>query len=200
VGFQLVGVFFHPSSFILYAPVSPLLLRRCRTRIFALPVNPVAALQLLSQERLMTQLGLDSSETGRLLDQARNGMPGGIDQLLTHHRPYLRQVVSLRLDPQLRARIDPSDVVQETQMEAVRRLDGYLQEPQMPFRLWLRQLAYDRLVMVRRKHAGAAQRSVERRPCPINHLRLWVNSFWPRTLHQANSSQRESWLDASRWP
>jgi RNA polymerase sigma-70 factor (ECF subfamily) len=134
----------------------------CRTRIFGHPVNPVAALQLLSQERLMTQIGLDSSETGRLLDRVRDGTPGGIDHLLTHHRPYLRQVVALRLDPQLRARVDPSDVVQETQMEAVRRLQGYLQEPPMPFRLWLRQLAYDRLMMVRRKHAGAAQRSVGR--------------------------------------
>jgi RNA polymerase sigma-70 factor, ECF subfamily len=110
----------------------------------------------------MTEPGLDSSETSRLLDQVRDGLPGGLDRLLTHHRPYVRQVVALRLDPQLRARVDPSDIVQEAQMEAVRRLDGYLQQPPMPFRLWLRQLAYDRLLMVRRKHAGAAQRSVER--------------------------------------
>jgi RNA polymerase sigma-70 factor (ECF subfamily) len=71
-------------------------------------------------------------------------------------------VVSLRLDPQLRARVDPSDVVQETQMEAVRRLRGYLDDEPLPFRLWLRQLAHDRLLMLRRRHVTAARRAVGR--------------------------------------
>src|SRR5207302_2069752 len=69
--------------------------------------------------------------------------------LFRSHRDYLRQLVALRLDPQLRARVNPSDVVQEAQMEAVRRLEGYLAWPALPFRLWLRQLTYDRLLMLR---------------------------------------------------
>jgi RNA polymerase sigma-70 factor (ECF subfamily) len=71
-------------------------------------------------------------------------------------------MVALRLDGQLRARVDPSDVVQEAQLEAVRRLDDYLEKSSLPFRLWLRQLAYDRLLMLRRQHLGAARRSVTR--------------------------------------
>ena len=68
----------------------------------------------------------------------------------------------VRLDPKMRARVDPSDVVQEAQLEASRRLDDYLKEPALPFRLWLRQIAYDRLLMLRRHHVGAARRTVER--------------------------------------
>src|SRR5262249_47470443 len=78
------------------------------------------------------------------------------------HRSYLRRLVELRLDPRLRPRVDPSDVVQDAQLEAVRRLDGYLKQAPMPFRLWLRQIAYDRLLMVRRRHVEAARRSVAR--------------------------------------
>lgn len=110
----------------------------------------------------MAELGVDSSATRRLLDQVRDGEPGAVDRLLTRHRKYLRQVVALRIDPQLRARVDPSDVVQEAQMEAVRRLDGYLTKPALPFRLWLRQITYDRLLMLRRQHVGAARRTVTR--------------------------------------
>jgi RNA polymerase sigma-70 factor (ECF subfamily) len=110
----------------------------------------------------MTQPVADSSETQRLLQLAQEGDAEAVEQLLARHRPYLCQLVGLRLDPGLRARVDPSDVVQEAQMEAARRLDQYLQRPPLPFRLWLRQIAYDRLVMLRRRHVGAARRTTRR--------------------------------------
>ena len=47
-------------------------------------------------------------------------------------------------------------------MEALRRLDDYLRQPPMAFRLWLRQITYDRLLMVRRQHIRAERRTVER--------------------------------------
>ena len=47
-------------------------------------------------------------------------------------------------------------------MEAVRRLDDYLGDAPMPFRLWLRQIAQDRLLMLRRHHRGAGRRAVTR--------------------------------------
>ena len=53
----------------------------------------------------------DSPETGRLLQQARSGDPGAIDQLLDRHRSYLRRMVQLRMDPGIRGRVDASDVV-----------------------------------------------------------------------------------------
>jgi RNA polymerase sigma-70 factor (ECF subfamily) len=102
----------------------------------------------------------DSADTERLLRQVRDGHRPAVDQLLAAHRPYLCQLVELRLDPKLRPRVDPSDVVQEAQIEAVRRLDAYLEQSPMPFRLWLRQLAHDRLLMAHRRHAAAARRAV----------------------------------------
>jgi RNA polymerase sigma-70 factor (ECF subfamily) len=102
----------------------------------------------------------DSPETQRLLAQVRAGNRQALDLLLAEHRPYLRRLVELRLDPKLRSRIDPSDVVQEAQIEAIRRFDAYLEQAPMPFRMWLRQLAKDRLVMLRRRHLKAERRAV----------------------------------------
>jgi RNA polymerase sigma-70 factor, ECF subfamily len=104
----------------------------------------------------------ESSNSQRLLQQAQQGDRQAFEQLLAGHQAYLRELVNLRMDPRLRPRVDPSDVVQETQMEAYRRLPNYLAEPPMPFRLWLRQIAHDRLLMLRRQHVGAARRTVER--------------------------------------
>src|SRR5438128_12687181 len=104
----------------------------------------------------------DSEETRRLLGEVRAGESQALGQLLTRHQPYLLRFIELRLDPRLRVRLDPADVVQEAQMQAVRRLPRYLEHHPLPFRLWLRQLAHDRLLNLRRDHIGTARRSVAR--------------------------------------
>ena len=104
----------------------------------------------------------DSQETEVLLEQAAAGDSLARERLLQRHRPRLREFVEAHLDPALRARLDASDVVQEAQLEVARRLPDFLQRRPMPFRLWLRKTAYERLLMLRRRHCGAARRSVGR--------------------------------------
>src|SRR5215471_12211881 len=110
----------------------------------------------------MAEVTPDSEETHALLQQARAGDRQAFERLFSRYRDYLRQVVELRLNPRLRPRVDPSDVVQETQLEAFRRLADYLEREPMPFRLWLRKTAQERLVMLQRHHLGAARRTVDR--------------------------------------
>ena len=110
----------------------------------------------------MAEVTPDSAETQRLLQMIRAGDRQGFEKLFARHRPYLRQVVDLRLDPKLRSRVDPSDVVQETHLEAFRRLPDYLVRRPMPFRLWLRKTAYERLLMIQRRHLQAGRRAVGR--------------------------------------
>lgn len=68
----------------------------------------------------------------------------------------------MRLDRRIAARVDASDVVQDVLLEASRRLDEYIRDPKMPFHLWLRQLAKDRIVDMHRRHRAAQRRSVDR--------------------------------------
>jgi RNA polymerase sigma-70 factor, ECF subfamily len=110
----------------------------------------------------MSRQAHDSAQTERLLEDLRGGDRSARERLFARHRDYLRRMVGLRADPRLRARVDPSDVVQEAQLEATRRLDDYLDNPALPFRLWLRQIAHDRLAMLHRRHVLADRRSVER--------------------------------------
>src|SRR5438067_12875690 len=99
----------------------------------------------------------DPSDIDGLLEQARRGERGAFEELCARHRGYLLRFIQMRLDPKLRRRVDPSDIVQEAHLEAVRRLSQYLQNSAMPFRLWLRQLAQDRLLKSRRQHLGTAR-------------------------------------------
>jgi RNA polymerase sigma-70 factor (ECF subfamily) len=71
-------------------------------------------------------------------------------------------VIALRLDPHLRPRIDPSDVLQEAQLEVFRRLRDFLERRPMPVRAWLRQTALERLLKLREQHVEAQRRSVRR--------------------------------------
>jgi RNA polymerase sigma-70 factor (ECF subfamily) len=87
----------------------------------------------------------------------------------------MRRVVELRLDPRMRPRLDPSDVVQEAQLEVARRIDYYLALEGVPFLLWLRQAAYENLLRLRRQHVEAGCRTVMREvPVPSESSALFV--------------------------
>lgn len=116
----------------------------------------------------------DSSETKELLDGARRGDAEAINKLLERHRQALRRMVELRMDRALERRVDASDIVQDALVDANRRLADYLAAPAMPFHLWLRQMALDRLIDAHRRHRGAARRSLDREqplaaPAGIDH-------------------------------
>src|SRR5665213_414678 len=110
----------------------------------------------------MDEPASDSAEVLALLSQARAGEKHAFDRLFALCESQLRRFVDLRLDPKLRPRVDPSDIVQEAHLEAFRRLDDFLETPTLPFKLWLRQITLDRLLMMRRRHVGAARRSLAR--------------------------------------
>lgn len=104
----------------------------------------------------------DSPETLNLLARVRQGDDQALQDLIVRHRPALRRFVELRLDARLNPRLDPSDVVQEAQLEVARRIQDYLQREPMPFWLWLHRTTYENLVRLRRVHVDAERRSVER--------------------------------------
>jgi RNA polymerase sigma-70 factor (ECF subfamily) len=110
----------------------------------------------------MSEVKPDSGQTLSLLTLAEQGNARALEDLLARHRPGLVEFVDFHFDRPLQARIDPSDVVQETQMEVVRRMDDYLKRRPMPFHLWIRKTAYERLIGLRRKHLHRTRRSVHR--------------------------------------
>lgn len=104
----------------------------------------------------------ESDDTQELLAGVERGDPDARDRLFDRHRAAVRRMVDLRMDRVLQRRIDASDIVQDVLIEANRRLTDYLKNPVMPFHLWLRQMAKDRLIDAHRRHRVAARRSMDR--------------------------------------
>ena len=103
----------------------------------------------------------DADETNLILHDAARGDERALRRLLEMHRERLRRMVALRLDSRLSARVDASDVVQETLIDAARKLANYERDRPLPFYPWLHRLAAERLAAVHRKHR-AGVRSVGR--------------------------------------
>ncbi len=101
-------------------------------------------------------------ETDALLKNLREGNDKAVNELLERHRTPLRRMIELRLDRQMARRVDASDVVQDVFMEASGRLREYLENPRLPFHVWLRHLARDRMIDLHRRHRGALRRSMDR--------------------------------------
>ena len=104
----------------------------------------------------------DGQPTLILLDRVRRGDDDAINGLLARHRDAIRQMVDRRMDRGIQRRVDASDIVQDVLLEANRRLGDYLANPAMPFQLWLRHMARDRLIDAHRRHRVASTRSVDR--------------------------------------
>ena len=110
----------------------------------------------------MDRADTESPETGRLLARLHASEPGVFDQLFEQYRGYLRRVIGIRFDSRLAPRVDVSDVIQETQLQAARRIKEYLDRRPMPFRLWLRKTAHECLLKTVKRHLAAEKRSVKR--------------------------------------
>lgn len=103
-----------------------------------------------------------SDKTEELLAGAKGGDDDALNRLIERHRDGVRRLIQMRLDQRIQRRVDVSDVVQDVMVEAHRRLREYLLAPPMPFHLWLRQIAKDRIIDAHRRHRVSGKRSVDR--------------------------------------
>lgn len=105
--------------------------------------------------------GLDPDTRDRLR-KAAAGDNAAWTALLADHHDRLRRMVALRLDPRLAGRVDPSDVLQDTYLDAMAQLPAYLREPKLPLFLWLRFLTGHHLGRAHRHHLGTQARDAGR--------------------------------------
>ncbi|MCA9190648.1 MAG: sigma-70 family RNA polymerase sigma factor [Planctomycetales bacterium] len=111
----------------------------------------------------MTQsLWPQHEDTQHLLASIRDGDEQAMEHLLARYRDSLHRLVGGRIDPKILRRTDVSDVVQEVLVEASRRIPEYVANPILPFHLWIRQIAKDRIIDSYRRHRGSAKRSLDR--------------------------------------
>lgn len=146
----------------------------------SLPANSVSALpyaQVLSAEEAVGPDGLTMSSdlgsttgtgepplspetTVELLELAKGGDHLALDRLLERCVPALRRWAHGRLPPTARSLNDTADIVQDTIISAMRRLEAFESRHQGALQAYLRQAVMNRIRDVIRQHSRRPQVSV----------------------------------------
>ena len=101
-----------------------------------------------------------------LLARARGGDGAARGRLLDLYRNYLRLLARTQIDAELRVRLDPSDLVQETLLEAHRDFERFTGATEGELLAWLRRILVRNLVdeakrFKARKRGAGRQQSLE---------------------------------------
>lgn len=85
-----------------------------------------------------------------------------IAEFFSMNRDRLTRMVSFRMHPSLKGRVDPDDVVQEAYLDAVSRIHHFTENPVTSIFVWFRLIVAQTLQTVHRRHLGTKMRAVSR--------------------------------------
>lgn len=98
----------------------------------------------------------------QLLTQAREDCSAARERLLESFRGYLRLLARTGLDPSLRGKADPSDLVQETLLKAHMNFRQFQGHTEGELAAWLRRILINTLTDLARGYQMADARQVDR--------------------------------------
>jgi RNA polymerase sigma-70 factor (ECF subfamily) len=112
----------------------------------------------------LDRIGMRSEEPSPavLEDRLRRGDRAALAALLEQHAGSLTRWIEQRMDRRMQGRVSASDVVQEVYLAAEQRLEHFARLADLPFGVWVRLLAGQRLVEAHRRHLGAEARAAGR--------------------------------------
>lgn len=105
---------------------------------------------------------MDRSQVQRLITQARQGDAGCRDELFQLCRSYLGLVARAQVETWLRVKVDASDLVQETMLEAYRDFERFQGGTEKEWLAWLRKILAHNVADFVRQYRGTAKRQVGR--------------------------------------
>jgi RNA polymerase sigma-70 factor, ECF subfamily len=98
----------------------------------------------------------------RLLLAAIDGPDANVGELLDAYRPFLLAVAEAQLDADLRRKASPSDLVQETIIEAGRDFHRAAFKTDQQVEAWLKTMLMNNLADLRKRYRRAAKRDIRR--------------------------------------
>ncbi|MDO4569623.1 MAG: sigma-70 family RNA polymerase sigma factor [Planctomycetia bacterium] len=132
-------------------------------------------------------MNIDDQKTlEKYLRRAREGDRDALGELLEAHRNYLLFLARLQIAPHLGGKLDASDVVQETFLDAYQSFPSFRGETAVSFLAWLRQILAARLAATFRRYLGAKQRDIRRE----QNIRAKVDQssiFWEELVSSAST-------------
>ena len=102
----------------------------------------------------------DGSEYADELAQLHSGGEQAVAELFGRYRDKLQRMIAFRLDSRIVGKVDEDDILQDAFMETVRRIQDYVDQPSVPFFVWLRQITSQVLIDTHRRYVEARMRDV----------------------------------------
>lgn len=96
------------------------------------------------------------------IDAARRGDREAIDHLFHGLRTYLQRRAEQQLDADLRVKVSPSDIVQETFLRAFEGIAGFHGSTRGELIAWLHGILHHRLLTAQRQFRGSIKRDLAR--------------------------------------
>lgn len=103
-----------------------------------------------------------NSDPAIRLEQAKQGTGSDVGRLLSHYVNYLKFIAQSQLDHRVRRRVSPSDLVQDTLLEAHRDFAGFRGSSEFELIAWLRKILINNLIRAAKQHLKAEKRDVRR--------------------------------------
>lgn len=103
-------------------------------------------------------MSMTTTETERLIEQARAGDSSTLGRLLEERRDYLRLLAQVAIGRRLQGKVDASDVVQEAFMDAHRQFANFRGTAEPQFAQWLREILAGTLANQARRYIGVQGR------------------------------------------
>jgi RNA polymerase sigma-70 factor (ECF subfamily) len=79
-------------------------------------------------------------EIDRLISRAQLGDRDALNELCSRYRPFLQTIAAMKVGRALEQRVDASDIVQETEIEMVRGIQGFRGNTEPELSAWLKQI------------------------------------------------------------
>jgi RNA polymerase sigma-70 factor, ECF subfamily len=106
--------------------------------------------------------GPKTSNVSQLIEQARHGDAACRDRLFELCRSYLGFVARSQVESSLRAKVDASDLVQETMFEAFRDFERFQGRTEQEWLAWLKRILAHNAADFIRHYRGTAKRQTRR--------------------------------------
>jgi RNA polymerase sigma-70 factor, ECF subfamily len=97
-----------------------------------------------------------------LIDRARGGDPAALGELLQNYRGYLWGLADRMLDDRAAARLDASDIVQQTCLSVHKQITEFEGQDSAQFAAWLRQIHERNIRNAARNQLHAGKRAIDR--------------------------------------